>query len=84
MTNELNEKKFFIIKKAKYIGYQIHDNKAFDLTTAVRKLLALDELKDDEDTTYHLQEVKFDMVKEKPLKLTEDMEVKTEQSEMPF
>ena len=83
MTNELNEKKFFIIKKAKYIGYQIHDNKAFDLTTAVRKLLALDELKDDEDTTYHLQEVKFDMVKE-PLKLTEDMEVKTEQSEMPF
>ena len=83
MSKELNEKKFFIIKKAKYIGYQIHDNKAFDLTTAVRKLLALDELKDDEDTTYHLQEVKFDMVKE-PLKLTKDMEVKTEQSEMPF
>ena len=79
----LNEKQFFIIKKAKYIGYQIHDNKAFDLTTAVRKLLALDELKDDEDTTYHLQEVKFDMVKE-PLKLTEEMEVKEEQSEMPF
>jgi len=83
MDNELNNKKFFIIKKAKYIGYQIHDNKAFDLTTAVRKLLALDELKDDEDTTYHLQEVKFDMVKQ-PLKLTEDMEVKNEQSEMPF
>ena len=81
--SELNEKKFFIIKKAKYIGYQIHDNKAFDLTTAVRKLLALDELKDDEDTTYHLQEVQFDMVKE-PLKLTKDMEVKEEQSEMPF
>ena len=83
MDNELNNKKFFIIKKAKYIGYQIHDNKVFDLTTAVRKLLALDELKDDEDTTYHLQEVKFDMVKE-PLKLTKDMEVKEEQSEMPF
>ena len=83
MDNELNNKKFFIIKKAKYIGYQIHDNKAFDLTTAVRKLLALDELNDDKETSYHLQEVKFDMVKE-PLKLTEDMEVKTEQSEMPF
>ena len=83
MNKELNEKEFFIIKKAKYIGYQIYDNKAFDLTSAVRKLLALDELKDDEDTTYHLQEVKFDMVKE-PLKLTEDMEVKNEQSEMPF
>ena len=44
MTKELNEKQFFIIKKAKYIGYQIYDNKAFDLTSAVRKLLALDEL----------------------------------------
>ena len=83
MTKELNEKQFFIIKKAKYIGYQIYDNKAFDLTSAVRKLLALDELNDDKETSYHLQEVKFDMVKE-PLKLTEEMEVKEEQSEMPF
>ena len=83
MTKELNEKKFFIIKKAKYIGFQIYNNTSYDLTTAVKKLLALDELKDDEDTTYHLQEVKFDMVKE-PLKLTKDMEVKNEQSEMPF
>ena len=83
MSNELNEKKFFIIKKAKYIGFQIHNNTSYDLTTAVRKLLALDELKDDKETSYHLQEVKFDMV-DKPLKLTEEMEVKEEQSEMPF
>ena len=83
MTKELNEKKFFIIKKAKYIGFQIYDNKSYDLTTAVRKLLALDELKDDKDTSYHLQEVNFSMV-DKPLKLTEEMEVKEEQSEMPF
>ena len=83
MTKELNEKKFFIIKKAKYIGFQIHDNKSYDLTTAVRKLLALDELNDDKETSYHLQEVNFSMV-DKPLKLTEEMEVKEEQSEMPF
>ena len=83
MTKELNEKQFFIIKKAKYIGYQIYDNKAFDLTSAVRKLLALDELNDDKETSYHLQEVNFSMV-DKPLKLTEEMEVKEEQSEMPF
>ena len=83
MTKELNEKQFFIIKKAKYIGFQIYNNKSYDLTTAVRKLLALDELKDDKETSYHLQEVKFDMV-DKPLKLTEEMEVKEEQSEMPF
>tara|TARA_R100000995_G_scaffold59911_1_gene30301 strand:+ start:233 stop:478 length:246 start_codon:yes stop_codon:yes gene_type:complete len=81
MSNELNEKKFFIISNQKYIGYRIHDNKSYDLTTAVRKLLALDELKDDADTSYHLQEVNFSMV-DKPLKLNE--EVKEEQSEMPF
>jgi hypothetical protein len=83
MKNELNEKKFFIISKEKYIGYRIHDNKSYDLTSAVRKLLALDELKDDKDISYHLQEVSFSMV-DKPLKLTEEMEVKEEQSEMPF
>ena len=85
MSNELNEKQFFIIKKAKYIGFQIHDNKSYDLTTAVRKLLALDELNDDrKDTSYHLQEVNFSMV-DKPLKLTEDTEVKEDnQKELPF
>ena len=81
MSNELNEKKFFIISKEKYIGYRIYDSKSYDLTTAVRKLLALDELKDNKETSYHLQEVNFSMV-DKPLKLTE--EVKEEQSEMPF
>ena len=84
MSNELNEKKFFIISKEKYIGYRIYDSKSYDLTTAVRKLLALDELKDNKDTSYHLQEVNFSMV-DKPLVLTETEEVKeTEQSEMPF
>ena len=73
---ELNEKKFFIISKEKYIGYRIHDNKSYDLTTAVRKLLALDTLNEDKKTTsYHLQEVCFSEV-EKPLELTKEMEVK--------
>ena len=83
MTKELNEKKFFIISKEKYIGYRIYDSKSYDLTTAVRKLLALDELKDNKETSYHLQEVNFSMV-DKPLKLTKEMEVKEEQSELPF
>ena len=83
MSNELKDKKFFIISKEKYIGYRIYDSKSYDLTTAVRKLLALDELKDNKETSYHLQEVNFSMV-DKPLKLTEEMEVKEEQSEMPF
>ena len=88
MTKELNEKKFFIIKKHKFLGsvsYYIHSHKQFNLTDAVRNLLALDTLNEDrENDSYHLQEVNFSMV-DKPLVLTETEEVKeTEQSEMPF
>ena len=85
MKNEFNEKKFFIIKKEKYswaTNYRIHDTTMYDLTTAVKKLLALDTLNEDrEQISYHLQEVNFSMV-DKPLVLTN--EVKEEQSELPF
>ena len=87
MTAEESNKKFFIIKKRKFLGstnYSIHSSSMYDLTTAVKKLLALDTLEEDrENNSYHLQEVNFSMV-DKPLKLTEEMEVKEEQSEMPF
>ena len=85
MKNQFNEKKFFIIKKEKYswaTNYRIHDTTMYDLTTAVKKLLALDTLNEDrEQISYHLQEVNFSMV-DKPLVLTD--EVKEEQSELPF
>ena len=57
----------------------------YDLTTAVKKLLALDTLNEDKKTTsYHLQEVNFSMV-DKPLVLTDEVkEEKLEQGEMPF
>ena len=81
------DKKFFVIEKEKFLGsinYRIHDRKMYDLTTAIRKLLALDTLNEDKGkTSYHLQEVSFSAV-DKPLKLTKEMEVKEEQSEMPF
>ena len=81
------EKKFFIIKKVKWswgTTYTVYDQAMYDLTTAIRKLLALDTLNEDrEKTSYHLQEVNFSMV-DKPLVLTKDMEVKEEQSELPF
>ena len=83
MSNELNEKKFFIISKEKYICYRIYDSKSYDLTTAVRKLLALDTLIEDKERySYHLQEVSFSEVQE-PLILTDEVK-ETEQSEMPF
>ena len=79
------EKKFFIIKKHKFLGstsYSIHSSKSYDLTNAVKKLLALDTLEEDKKSnSYHLQEVNFSMV-DKPLILKD--EVKEEQSELPF
>ena len=78
-------RRFFIVEK--YVGYQterynIHNQKMYDITTATRKLLALDTLNEDRERySYHLQEVDTSMV-EQPLVLTD--EVKEEQSEMPF
>ena len=77
MKNELNEKQFFIIEKIKYTHssdtYKIHNDTMYDLTTAVKKLLALDTLNEDrEQISYHLQEVNFSMV-EKPLVLKDEV-----------
>ena len=86
MTKELNEKKFFIVEKFKGYGgdrYSIHSNSMYDLTTAVRKLLALDTLNEDKErTSYHLQEVSFSTVQE-PLVLTDEVK-KDNQEELPF
>ena len=80
------DKKFFVIEKEKFLGsinYRIHDRKMYDLTTAIRKLLALDTLNEDKErTSYHLQEVNFSMV-DKPLVLN-DVVKKTDQEELPF
>ena len=86
------DKKFFVVKKHKFLGtesFEIHKGKMYDLTTAVKKLLALDTLNEDrENNSYHLQEVNFSMV-DKPLVLTD--EVKEEknwkefvQEDLPF
>ena len=83
--SEINEKKFFIVEKKKYSfthdNYTIHSNNVYDLTTAVKKLLALDTLNEDRERySHHLQEVTDKGLL--PLVLTD--EVKEEQSEMPF
>ena len=86
MKKELNEKKFFIIEKNKYYhktDYRVYDSTMYDLTTAVKKLLALDTLNEDrEQTSYHLQEVNFSMV-DKPLVLTDEVK-EDNQDELPF
>ena len=92
MSKEIKDKKFMIIEKEIFLGtpkYSIHKSMMYDLTTAVRKLLALDTLIEDKERySYHLQEVSFSVVQE-PLVLTD--EVKEEknwkdcvQDELPF
>ena len=81
-----SDKKYFIIEKN--VGYQterynIHNQKMYDVETAMRKLLALDTLNEDrERTSYHLQEVDTSMV---TLVLTDEVkEEKLKQEEIPF
>jgi len=87
-------KKFFIIKKHKFLGstsYSIHSSQQYDLTSAVRKILALDTLEEDkENNSYHLQEVSFSEVQE-PLILKDEVKNEEEKSwkdcvqdELPF
>ena len=80
------DKTFFIVKKHKFLGstsYSIHSSQQYDLTNAVRKILALDTLEEDKkNNSYHLQEVSFSEVQE-PLILTDEVKNK-EQMDMPF
>ena len=86
MDNETKNKKFFIIKKHKFLGsinYSIHSSQQYDLTNAVRKILALDTLEEDRaNNSYHLQEVSFSEVQE-PLILTDEVK-NSDQEELPF
>ena len=84
-----DNKKFFVVEKTNYthvpIRYEIHKNKMYDLTTAIRVILALDTLNEDKKkTSYHLQEVSFSEVadKQEPLVLTD--EVKEDKQQMLF
>ena len=83
----MKSKMFFIIERIKYEHssdtYSIHDNSMYDLTTAVRKLLALDTLNEDKKlTSYHLQEVSFSEVQE-PLILNDEVK-NSDQEELPL
>ena len=84
-----DNKKFFVVEKTNYthvpIRYEIHKNKMYDLTSAIRVILALDTLNEDKKkTSYHLQEVNFSEVDktQEPLVLTD--EVKEDKQQMLF
>ena len=78
MTNN----KYFVIEKIKYsyptehFNYSIMKNKLFDLKTATTMLVAYEQLNDDKNKSFYLQNVDLIMGNnEQPLLLTEDMEV---------
>ena len=75
-------KKYFVIEKNKYtypdkhFKYNIMKSKSFDLKTATRMLVAYEQLNDDKDKSFYLQNVDLIMEKsEEPLLLTKEMEV---------
>ena len=84
-----DNKKYFIIEWCKYTHsadtYTIYEGEMYDLTTATRKLLALDTLNKNRDRySYHLQEVDKGLV---PLVLTEEVKKNGEDidlDDMPF
>ena len=82
--SDFDNRKFFIIKKTKFLGnyrYEIHSDKMYDLTKAMKIMLALDTLNEErEKYSHYLQEVDKGML---PLVLTDEV-VEEEQSEMPF
>ena len=92
----METKMFFIIMKKKYShthdNYFIHDENMYDLTTAVKKLLALDTLNEDRKrTSYHLQDVNFSVVSDEHINKSEEPEVKEDknwkecvQEDLPF
>ena len=81
-----DKKQFMIIEKEIFLGtpkYSIHKSMMYDLTTAIKKMLALDTLNEDKERySYHLQEVSFSEVQE-PLVLTDEVK-NSEQEELPF
>ena len=71
-----DKKQFMIIEKEIFLGtpkYSIHKSMMYDLTTAIKKMLALDTLNEDrQQTSYYLQQVDLSIV-ETPLVLTDEV-----------
>jgi CYTH domain-containing protein len=90
-----NIKQYFIIEKSvwnfnKEPRYSIMKDKAYTLNEATKMLIAYEQLNDQEEKTYYLQEVDLLLGQEKPLVLNNEVETKANgkeiniSEEMPF
>ena len=73
-----NTKTYFIIEKAEWNfdkkpRFSIMKDKAYTLNEATKMLIAYEQLNDQEEKTYYLQEVDLLLGQEKPLILTKEV-----------
>lgn len=88
----MSEQKYFVIRKDNWkhvnkVRFTIMKDEAFTLEEATRNLLAYDQLNDNKDYSFHLQEVDYKFLDDtKPLVLTEEVKTngKVDQEELPF
>jgi len=87
-----NTKKYFVIEEHKWsypkehFKYNIMKDKAYTLNEATKMLIAYEQLNDNEDVKYHLQEVDLllGLGQEKPLVLKDEVKGNGISEEMPF
>ena len=84
-----NTKTYFIIEKVKYNfdkqpRFNIMKDRAYNLNEATKMLIAYEQLNDQEEKTYYLQEVDLLLGKEKPLVLKDEVKGNGISEEMPF
>jgi|TARA_R110002012_G_scaffold192540_1_gene360200 hypothetical protein len=84
-----NTKQYFIIEKAewnfdKQPRFSIMKDRAYNLNEATKMLIAYEQLNDQEEKTYFLQEVDLLLGQEKPLVLKDEVKGNGISDEMPF
>ena len=83
------QKQYFIIEKSvwnfnKEPRYSIMKDRAYTLNEATKMLIAYEQLNDQEEKTYYLQEVDLLLGEEKPLVLKDEVKGNGISEEMPF
>jgi hypothetical protein len=83
----MSDKKYLVLEEIKLSNTSIWNVRFYDLNEdkAFEKLVALRTLNEDDKNKFHyIVDMSYLWKKDEPLVLTKDMEVKEEQSEMPF
>ena len=82
----MSDKKYLVLEEIKLSTNSIWNVRFYDLNEdkAFEKLVALRTLNEDENKFHYIVDMSYLWKKDEPLVLTKDMEVKEEQSELPF